>query len=218
MHFDERRVFLFTRERQKFAKVFHKQKGEDSQKFLSRKKAKIRKSIPQEKAEFCKSILSILVFRTSNQIVWVVYKGMKKTFKFIISISEQKLQWQSQDLITCGLHYPSATGLRSREGDEPRPAKRVGRLCSAAKSQYTSFLVIFQCISKQCWPPGDQGKNLKSGQVQLKMKTLPNDCSSDIHKSNTQCGLYQISVFVEDNDSKTRGYTKVPVTNNVRVH
>ena len=83
---------------------------------------------------------------------------------------------------------------------------------------HTSFLVIFQCISKQCWPPGDQGKNLKSGQVQLKMKTLPNDCSSDIHKSNTQCGLYQISVFVEDNDSKTRGYTKVPVTNNVRVH
>ena len=37
---------------------------------------------------------------------------------------------------------------------------------------------------------GDQGKNLKSGQVQLKMKTLPNDCTSDIHKSNTQCGLH----------------------------
>ena len=134
MHFDERRVFLFTRERQKFAKVFHKQKGEDSQKSFSRKRQRFAKSIPQEKAEFCKSILSILVFWRSNQIVWVVYKGMKKTFKFIISISEQKLQWQSQDLITCGLHYPSATGLRSRDGRKPRPAKRVGRLwsCSTA--------------------------------------------------------------------------------------
>ena len=86
------------------------------------------------------------------------------------------------------------------------------------KSQYTSFLVIFQCISKQCWPPGDQGKNLKSGQVQLKMKTLPNDCTSDINKSNTQCGLHQISVFVKDNDWMTGGYTKVPATNNDRVH
>ena len=72
------------------------------------------------------------------------------------------------------------------------------------KSQYadihTSFLVIFLCISKKnndlLKITGGQGKNLKSGQVQLKMKTLPNDCISDIHKSNTQCGLHQISVFV----------------------
>ena len=80
------------------------EKGKNLQKYFTSKKAKIRKSlsqekrqrfaksIPQEKAEFCKSILSILVFRRSNQIVSVVYKGMKKTFKFIISISEQKLQ------------------------------------------------------------------------------------------------------------------------------
>ena len=41
------------------------------------------------------------------------------------------MQWQSLDLITWGLHYPSATGIRFSERDEPRPAFRGGRLCSA---------------------------------------------------------------------------------------
>ena len=45
-----------------------------------------------------------------------------------ISISEQNCNDISKDLNTCGLHYPSATELRSREGEKPRPAKRVGRL------------------------------------------------------------------------------------------
>ena len=45
-----------------------------------------------------------------------------------ISISEQNCNDISKDLNTCGLHYPSATELRSREGEMPRPAKRVGRL------------------------------------------------------------------------------------------
>ena len=131
MHFDERRVFLFTRERQKFAKVFHKQKGEDSQKSFSRKKAKIRKKYSSRKGRVLQKYFKYSSILKKNQIVWVVYKGMKKTLKFIISISEQKLQWQSLDLNTWGLHYPSATGIRSREGDEPRPAFRGGRLCSA---------------------------------------------------------------------------------------
>ena len=59
---------------------------------------------------------------------------------------------------------------------------------------------------------------MRPSSTEKKMKTLPSDCTSDIHKNNTQCGLHQISVFVKDNDWMTGVYTKVPATNNDRVH
>ena len=70
---------MFTRERQRFAKVFHKKKGKDLQKYFSRKGRDLQK------------YLSILVFRRSIQIVSVVYKGIKKTCKFMISLFRSKI-------------------------------------------------------------------------------------------------------------------------------
>ena len=71
---------MFTRERQRFAKVFHKKKGRDLQKYFSRKGRDLQK------------YSSILVFRRSIQIVSVVFKGIKKTCRFIISLLlEQKI-------------------------------------------------------------------------------------------------------------------------------
>ena len=94
---------MFTRERQRFAKVFLKER----QRF-----AKVFKySSIQKKYSNCFGSL----------------QGDKKDMQVHdISISEQNCN--DKDLNTCGLHYPSATGLRSREGVKPRPAKRVGRL------------------------------------------------------------------------------------------
>ena len=81
--------YFCSQEKGKNLQKYFTSKKAKIRKSISQEKAKIRKSISQEKAEICKSILSILVFRRSNQIVSVVYKGIKKTFKFIISISEQ---------------------------------------------------------------------------------------------------------------------------------
>ena len=63
----------------------------------------------------------------SGRLCFGSLQGDKKDMQVHdISISEQNCN--DKDLNTCGLHYPSATGLRSREGEKPRPAKRVGRL------------------------------------------------------------------------------------------
>ena len=122
------------------------EKGKNLQKYFTSKKAKIRKSISQEKRQrFAK------VFPKKRQRFAKVFKyssiqkkysncfgslqGDKKDMQVHnISISEQNCNDISKDLNTCGLHYPSATELRSREGEKPRPAKRVGRLwfCSTA--------------------------------------------------------------------------------------
>ena len=106
--------------------------------FVHKRKAKICKSISQEKRQrFAKVFLKkrqrfAKVFKYSSiqkkySNCFGSFQGDKKDMQVHnISISEQNCN--DKDLITCGLHYPSATGLRSREGDEPRPAKRVGRL------------------------------------------------------------------------------------------
>ena len=108
---------MFTRERQRFAKVFHMKKGKDLQKYFSRKRQRFAKvfkySSIQKKYSNC----------------FGSFQGDKKDMQVHnISISEQNCNDISKDLNTCGLHYPSATELRSREGEKPRPAKRVGRL------------------------------------------------------------------------------------------
>ena len=131
MHFDGRKVFFVHKrkakicksisqaKRRRFAKVFHKKKGQRFAKVFLKKGQRFAKvfkySSIQKKYSNC----------------FGSFQGDKKDMQVHnISISEQNCN--DKDLITCGLHYPSATGLRSREGDEPRPAFRGGRLCSAA--------------------------------------------------------------------------------------
>ena len=76
---------------------------------------------------------------TGNQKQWVeyvsvVFKGIKKTCKFIISLFILKQNYNdiSGDLNTCGLHCPSTTELRAREGEELRPAKQGWVVCVSA--------------------------------------------------------------------------------------
>ena len=65
--------------RRRFAKVFLKKRQRFAKKYSSRKGRVLQK------------YLSILVFWRSNQIVSVVYKGIKKTCKFIISLFRSKI-------------------------------------------------------------------------------------------------------------------------------
>ena len=100
---------------------YFSRKGKDLQKYFSRKGRDLQK------------YLSIQVFRRSIQIVSVVFKGIKKTCKFIISLYlEQNCNDISGDLNTCGLHCPSTTELRAREGEELRPAKQGWVVCVSA--------------------------------------------------------------------------------------
>ena len=102
--------FLFTRERQRFAKVFLKKR----QRF-----AKVFKySSIQKKYSNC----------------FGSFQGDKKDMQVHNIYLEQNYIDISGDLNTCGLHCPSTTELRAREGEELRPAKQGWVVCvSAAK-------------------------------------------------------------------------------------
>ena len=97
---------MFTRERQRFAKVFHKKKGRDLQKYFSRKGRDLQKYFSRKGRDLQK-YLSIQVFRRSIQIVSVVFKGIKKTCRFIISLYlEQNCNDISGDLNTVAFTAP----------------------------------------------------------------------------------------------------------------
>ena len=100
--------FLFTRERQRFAKVFLKKR----QRF-----AKVFKfSSIQKKYSNC----------------FGSFRGNEKDMQVHNIYLEQNFNDISVDLNTCGLHCPSTTQLRAREGEELRPAKQGWVVCVSA--------------------------------------------------------------------------------------
>ena len=115
------------------------EKGKNLQKYFTSKKAKIRKSIFQEKRQrFAKVFLKkrqrfAKVFKYSSiqkkySNCFGSFQGDKKDMQ-VQNISfylKQNCNDINGDLNTCGLHCPSTTELRAREGEELRPANRDG--------------------------------------------------------------------------------------------
>ena len=114
MHFDERRVFC------------SQEKGKDSQKYFTRKRQRFAKVFLKKRQRFAKVFKYSSIQKKYSNCFGSLQGDKKDMQVHDISISEQNCN--DKDLNTCGLHYPSATELRSREGEKPRPAKRVGRL------------------------------------------------------------------------------------------
>ena len=113
--------------------------------FVHKRKAKICKSISQEKRQrFAKVFLKkrqrfAKVFKYSSiqkkySNCFGSFQGDKKDMQ-VHNISfylKQNCNDISGDLNTCGLHCPSTTELRAREGEELRPAKQGWVVCVSA--------------------------------------------------------------------------------------
>ena len=112
--------------------------------FVHKRKAKICKSISQEQRQrFAKVFLKkrqrfAKVFKYSSiqkkySNCFGSFQGDKKDMQVHnISLFGAKLQWHKWRFEYCGLHCPSTTELRAREGEELRPAKQGWVVCVSA--------------------------------------------------------------------------------------
>ena len=130
MHFDGIGIFVHKRKPKIFRSI-SQVKGEDSQKVFLKKGAKIRKKYSLGKGRVLQKYFkySSIMKKESNCLSSL--QGMEKRDFQVHYILLSKNCMTKFRFDSWGLRYPPATGIRFSERDEPRPAFRGGRLCSA---------------------------------------------------------------------------------------